>query len=56
MDEMNEKLLSLAIDKLQGLDLKDIEFIEVSTKKYIDTTTLTIEIDYVNKPRIGYGN
>lgn len=52
---MNEKLLSLAIDKLQRLDLKDIESIEVNNKNYIDTTTLTIEIDYINKPRIGYG-
>ena len=55
MDDMNEKLLSLALDKLRGLDLKDIESIEVSNKKYSDTTTLSIEIDYINKPRIGYG-
>ena len=56
MKDINEKLLSLALDRLRELDLKDIESIEVSNKKYSDTTTLTIEIDYVNKPRIGYGN
>ena len=56
MSDMNEKLLSLVLDKLRGLDLKDIESIEVINKRYSDTTTLSIEIDYINKPRIGYGN
>nr|DAZ23100.1 MAG TPA: hypothetical protein [Caudoviricetes sp.] len=56
MKDINEELLTLALDKLQGLELKDIESIEVSNKRYSDTTTLSIEIDYVNKPRIGYGN
>ena len=53
MSDMNEKLLSLALDKLRGLDLKDIESIEVSNKKYSDTTTLTIEIDYTQEKYIG---
>lgn len=57
MKDVNEELLALALDKLQGLELKDIESIEVSNKRYSSgTTTLSIEIDYVNKPRIGYGN
>lgn len=56
MKDINEELLALALGTLQGLELKDIESIEVSNKQYSDTTTLSIEIDYVNKPRIGYGN
>lgn len=50
---IDEKLLALALDKLQGLDLKDIESIEVSNKKYSDTTTLTIEVDYIQGKDIG---
>lgn len=53
MSDMNEKLLSLVLDKLRGLDLKDIESIEVSNKRYIETTTLTIEIDYIQGKDIG---
>ena len=57
MKDVNEKLLSLVLEKLQGLDLKSIESIEVINKRYSNgTTTLSIEIDYVNRPRIGYGN
>lgn len=57
MKDINEELLALAMGTLQGLDLKDIESIEVVNKRYSSgTTTLSIEIDYVNKPRIGYGN
>ena len=56
MENINERLLELVLEKLQRLDLKDIESIEVINKRYSDTTTLSIEIDYVNKPRIGYGN
>lgn len=46
MADINEKLLALALDKLQSLYLKDIESIEVSNKQFSDTTTLSIEIDY----------
>ena len=53
MSDMNKKLLSLVLDKLRGLDLKDIESIEVSNKRYIETTTLTIEIDYIQGKDIG---
>ncbi len=53
MSDMNEKLLSLVLDKLRGLDLKDIESIEVINKRYIETTTLTIEIDYIQGKDIG---
>ena len=53
MSDMNEKLLSLVLDKLRGLDLKDIESIEVSNKQYIETTALTIEIDYIQGKDIG---
>lgn len=57
MKDINEKLLALALGTLRGLDLKDIESIEVINKRYSSgTTTLSIEIDYVNKPRIGYGD
>lgn len=57
MKDINEELLALALGTLQGLDLKDIESIEVINKRYSSgTTTSSIEIDYVNKPRIGYGN
>ncbi|WP_413523100.1 hypothetical protein [Lactococcus raffinolactis] len=47
MDDMNERLLELVLEKLQRLDLKNIESIEVSSKRYVETTTLSIEIDYI---------
>lgn len=46
MTDINEKILALALDKLQSLDLKDIESIEVGNKRFSDTITLSIEIDY----------
>lgn len=47
MADINERLLELVLEKLQRLDLKSIESIEVSTKRYVETTTLSIEIDYI---------
>ena len=47
MTDINEELLALVLEKLQGLDLKSIESIEVSSKRYVETTTLSIEIDYI---------
>ncbi len=47
MADINEKLLELVFEKLQRLDLKNIESIEVSSKRYVETTTLSIEIDYI---------
>lgn len=47
MADINERLLELVFEKLQGLDLKSIESINVSTKRYVETTTLSIEIDYI---------
>lgn len=47
MKDVNEELLALVMEKLQGLDLKSIESIVVSSKRYIETTTLSIEIDYI---------
>lgn len=47
MDDMNERLLELVLEKIQRLDLKNIESIEVSSKRYVETTTLSIEIDYI---------
>ena len=54
MKDINEKLLALALDKLQRLDLKDIESIEVGNKQFSDTTTLSIEIDYTSEPIVRY--
>lgn len=47
MKDVNEELLALVMEKLQGLGLKSIESIVVSSKRYIETTTLSIEIDYI---------
>ena len=47
MKDVNEELLALVMEKLQGLDLKSIESIVVSSKRHIETTTVSIEIDYI---------
>ena len=53
MKDINEDLLAIALDKLTVIDLKDIESIEVHNRRYSDTTTLTIEIDYIQGKDIG---
>ena len=53
MKDINEYLLAIALDKLTVIDLKDIESIEVHNRRYSDTTTLTIEIDYIQGKDIG---
>lgn len=49
MKDINEKLLGIALDKLKelNLDLINVESVEVSNKQYSETTTLSIEIDYI---------
>lgn len=54
MKDINEDLLAIALGKLTVIDLKDIESIEVRNRRYSDTTTLSIEIDYASKPIVRY--
>lgn len=54
MKDINEDLLTIALGKLTVIDLKDIESIEVRNRRYSDTTTLSIEIDYASKPIVRY--